>query len=82
MKVKTSGTRPGLHQQCSWSHPTGRGGEAEARESNPQDTTVDRRHIDFIVEVLRNARLIAWNDARHLGPTRHWEEILEAVTAD
>jgi pimeloyl-ACP methyl ester carboxylesterase len=45
-----------------------------------QDTWVDRRHIDFIIETLPRARLTVWPDSGH-GPTRHWGEILEAVTA-
>jgi pimeloyl-ACP methyl ester carboxylesterase len=45
-----------------------------------QDPIVERRHIDFIVETLPNARLIVWDDSGHLGIARHWDEILEAVT--
>ncbi|MGH2934580.1 MAG: alpha/beta fold hydrolase [Gaiellaceae bacterium] len=45
-----------------------------------QDTLVERRHIDFIVELLPNARLTVWNDSGHLGVARHWNEVLEAVT--
>jgi pimeloyl-ACP methyl ester carboxylesterase len=44
-----------------------------------QDTIVERRHIDFIVETLPDARLIVWNDSGHQGVARHWGEILEAV---
>jgi pimeloyl-ACP methyl ester carboxylesterase len=46
-----------------------------------QDTWVERRHVDFLVERLPHARLTVWPDSGH-GPTRHWAEILEAVTAD
>jgi len=46
-----------------------------------QDTIVERRHIDFIVNTLPNARLTVWPDSRHQGVVRHWGEILEAVTA-
>ena len=45
-----------------------------------QDPIVDRRHIDFTVQLLPNARLTVWDDAGHFGPPRHWGEILEAVT--
>jgi pimeloyl-ACP methyl ester carboxylesterase len=45
-----------------------------------QDAWVDRRHIDFLVETLSNARLTVWPDSGH-GPSRHWGEILEAVIA-
>jgi pimeloyl-ACP methyl ester carboxylesterase len=45
-----------------------------------QDPIVDRRHIDFTVQLLPNARLIVWDDSGHFGPLRHWGEILEAVT--
>jgi pimeloyl-ACP methyl ester carboxylesterase len=45
-----------------------------------QDTWVERRHVDFIVEALPNARLTVWPDSGH-GPSRHWAEILDAVTA-
>jgi pimeloyl-ACP methyl ester carboxylesterase len=44
------------------------------------DTWVERRHVDFMVETLPNARLIVWPDSGH-GPARHWREVLEAVTA-
>lgn len=44
-----------------------------------QDTIVERRHIDFIVETLPDARLIVWNDSGHQGIVRHWGEILEAI---
>jgi pimeloyl-ACP methyl ester carboxylesterase len=44
-----------------------------------QDTIVERRHIDFIVETLPDAQLILWSDSGHFGPARHWGEILEAV---
>jgi pimeloyl-ACP methyl ester carboxylesterase len=46
-----------------------------------QDPIVERRHVDFIVETLPNARLTVWNDSGHLGIARHWDEILEALTA-
>ena len=46
-----------------------------------QDPIVERRHIDFIVQTLPNARLAVWNDSGHHGVARHWGEILEAVTA-
>jgi pimeloyl-ACP methyl ester carboxylesterase len=45
-----------------------------------QDPIVERRHIDLIVQTLPNPRLTVWNDSGHLGPARHWGEILEAVT--
>jgi pimeloyl-ACP methyl ester carboxylesterase len=45
-----------------------------------QDAWVERRHIDFLVETLPRALLTVWPDSGH-GPTRHWGEILEAVTA-
>jgi pimeloyl-ACP methyl ester carboxylesterase len=45
-----------------------------------QDTWVDRRHVDFLVEALPTARLTVWPDSGH-GPSRHWGEILEAVIA-
>jgi pimeloyl-ACP methyl ester carboxylesterase len=45
-----------------------------------QDTWVDRRHIDFLVETLPQGRLTVWPDSGH-GPTQHWGEILAAVTA-
>ncbi len=45
-----------------------------------QDTIVERRHIDFIVETLANARLTVWPDSGHQGIVRHWAEILDAVT--
>jgi pimeloyl-ACP methyl ester carboxylesterase len=45
-----------------------------------QDAWVQRRHIDFLVETLPQARLTGWPDSGH-GPTRHWAEILEVVTA-
>jgi pimeloyl-ACP methyl ester carboxylesterase len=45
-----------------------------------QDTWVERRHIDFLVETLPSARLTVWPDSGH-GPSRHWGEILQAVTA-
>jgi pimeloyl-ACP methyl ester carboxylesterase len=44
-----------------------------------QDTRVERRHIDLLVGALPNARLTVWPDSGH-GPTRHWGEVLEAVT--
>ena len=47
-----------------------------------QDPLVDRRHIDFTVQLLPNPRLTVWDDAGHFGPLRHWGEILEAVTAN
>jgi pimeloyl-ACP methyl ester carboxylesterase len=46
-----------------------------------QDTIIERRHIDFIVKTLPNARLTVWPDSGHQGVTRHWHEILEAATA-
>jgi len=46
-----------------------------------QDTIVERRHIDFLVETLPNARLTVWRDSGHQGVARHWDEILQAVTA-
>ena len=46
-----------------------------------QDPIVERRHIDFIAQTLPDARLTVWNDSGHQGVTRHWGEILEAVTA-
>jgi pimeloyl-ACP methyl ester carboxylesterase len=46
-----------------------------------QDPIVERRHVDFIVQTLPNARPTVWNDSGHLGVARHWGEILEAVTA-
>jgi pimeloyl-ACP methyl ester carboxylesterase len=46
-----------------------------------QDPIVERRHVDFVVQTLPNARLTVWNDSGHLGVARHWGEILEAVTA-
>jgi pimeloyl-ACP methyl ester carboxylesterase len=45
-----------------------------------QDTWVKRRHVDFLVETLPNARLTVWPDSGH-GPTRHWHEILNTITA-
>jgi pimeloyl-ACP methyl ester carboxylesterase len=45
-----------------------------------QDTWVDRRHVDFLVDTLPNARLTVWPDSGH-GPAHHWGDILEAVTA-
>ena len=45
-----------------------------------QDTWVERRHIDFLVATLANGHLTAWPDSGH-GPSRHWGEILETVTA-
>ena len=44
-----------------------------------QDPLVDRRHVDFTVQLLPNARLTVWEDSGHFGPARHWGEILEAV---
>ena len=44
------------------------------------DTWVERRHIDFLVETLLNARLNVWPDSGH-GPARHWREVVEAVNA-
>jgi pimeloyl-ACP methyl ester carboxylesterase len=46
-----------------------------------QDSRVERRHIDFIVDTLPNAKLTVWPDSGHQGVTRHWREILDAVTA-
>ena len=46
-----------------------------------QDPIVERRHVDFIVQTLPNARLTVWNDSGHQGVARHCGEILEAVTA-
>jgi pimeloyl-ACP methyl ester carboxylesterase len=46
-----------------------------------QDPIVERRHVDFIAQTLPNARLTVWNDSGHLGVARHWDEMLEAVTA-
>jgi pimeloyl-ACP methyl ester carboxylesterase len=46
-----------------------------------QDPIVERRHVDFAVQTLPNARLTVWNDSGHQGVARHWGEILEAVTA-
>jgi pimeloyl-ACP methyl ester carboxylesterase len=46
-----------------------------------QDTWVKRRHVDFMVKTLPNARLTVWPDSGH-GPARHWREILEAVTSN
>jgi pimeloyl-ACP methyl ester carboxylesterase len=46
-----------------------------------QDPIVERRHVDFAVQTLPNARLTVWNDSGHFGVARHWGEILEAVTA-
>jgi pimeloyl-ACP methyl ester carboxylesterase len=43
-----------------------------------QDTWVDRRHVDFLVETLPNARLTVWPDSGH-GPSRHWGEILDVL---
>jgi pimeloyl-ACP methyl ester carboxylesterase len=43
-----------------------------------QDTWVERRHIDFLVETLPNARLTVWPDSGH-GPSRHWGEILDTL---
>lgn len=45
-----------------------------------QDTWVERRHIDFVVETVPNARLTVWPDLGH-GPSRRWGEILKTVTA-
>jgi pimeloyl-ACP methyl ester carboxylesterase len=45
-----------------------------------QDTWVERRHIDFLVDTLPSARLTVWPDSGH-GPSRHWGEILNRVTA-
>jgi pimeloyl-ACP methyl ester carboxylesterase len=45
-----------------------------------QDTWVDRRHVDFLVETLPTARFTVWPDSGH-GPKRHWGEVLEAVIA-
>lgn len=44
------------------------------------DTWVDRRHVDFLVETLRKARLTVWPDSGH-GPSRHSGEILEALVS-
>jgi pimeloyl-ACP methyl ester carboxylesterase len=41
-----------------------------------QDTWVERRHVDFLVDTLPNARLTVWPDSGH-GPSRHWGEILD-----
>lgn len=46
-----------------------------------QDIIVERRHIDFIVERLPNARLTVWRDSGHQGIVRHWAEMLDAVTS-
>jgi pimeloyl-ACP methyl ester carboxylesterase len=46
-----------------------------------QDPLVDRRHVDFTVQLLPNARLTVWEDSGHFGLARHWGEILEAVGA-
>jgi pimeloyl-ACP methyl ester carboxylesterase len=46
-----------------------------------QDTRVEQRHIDFIVKTLPEAKLMVWPDSGHQGVTRHWREILDAVTA-
>ncbi len=45
-----------------------------------QDPIVERRHVDFTVKALPNARLTVWDDSGHQGVARHWGEILEAVT--
>jgi pimeloyl-ACP methyl ester carboxylesterase len=45
-----------------------------------QDPIVERRHVDFVAQMLPNARLTVWNDSGHFGVPRHWDEILEAVT--
>jgi pimeloyl-ACP methyl ester carboxylesterase len=45
-----------------------------------QDTRVERRHIDFLVETLPKGRLTVWPDSGH-GASRHWGEVLAAVTA-
>jgi len=45
-----------------------------------QDSWVDRRHVDFLVETLPNADLTVWSDRGH-GPSARWGEILAAVTA-
>lgn len=44
-----------------------------------QDTWVPRRHVDFLVEKLPNARLTVWPDSGH-GPARHWGEVLVTLT--
>ena len=44
-----------------------------------QDTIVERRHIDFIVKTLPNARLTVWDDSGHQGVSRHWGQVLEAI---
>jgi pimeloyl-ACP methyl ester carboxylesterase len=46
-----------------------------------QDPIVERRHVDFIVQTLPNARLTVWTDSGHQGVARHWGEIVEAVIA-
>jgi pimeloyl-ACP methyl ester carboxylesterase len=46
-----------------------------------QDPIVERRHVDLLVQTLPNSQLTVWDDSGHFGPTRHWGEILEAVTA-
>jgi pimeloyl-ACP methyl ester carboxylesterase len=43
-----------------------------------QDTWVERRHVDFLVETLPNAELTVWPDSGH-GPSRHWGEILSTL---
>jgi pimeloyl-ACP methyl ester carboxylesterase len=43
-----------------------------------QDAWVERRHVDFIVETLPNAKLTVWPGAGH-GAAHHWGEVLEAV---
>jgi pimeloyl-ACP methyl ester carboxylesterase len=45
-----------------------------------QDTWVERRHVDFLVETLPSSRLTVWPDSGH-GPARHWGEVLDAITA-
>ena len=45
-----------------------------------QDTWVPRRHVDFLVEKLPNARLTVWPDSGH-GPARHWGEVLDTLTS-
>jgi hypothetical protein len=52
---------------------------ADRAHTHEQDTWVERRHIDFLVETLPRARLTVWADSGH-GPTPHWGEILKAVT--
>jgi pimeloyl-ACP methyl ester carboxylesterase len=45
-----------------------------------QDTVVERRYIDLLVETLPHAHLTLWPDSGH-GPDHHWDDVLNAATA-